>query len=210
MSGSRAWLNRNVAAMGATSLLSDASHETATAVLPGFLAALGLPPAALGLIKGFSDALASFLKLGAGWLGNRTGHRWGLAVAGYTLTCLMPLAFIFATSWPMVFAGKLLGWTGKGIRGPLRDAILAESVPPEARGRAFGFHRAGDTIGAVVGHPMRMGPGPDGPCRRRADATRCGRQRRLPLGLWAGAGGTGRARRERGRTGHRIQARFRA
>ena len=151
MSGKRAWFNRNVAAMGATSLLSDASHEAATAVLPGFLAALGLPPAALGLIEGVSDALASFLKLVAGWLGDRTGQRWGLAVGGYTLTGLMPLAFVVATSWPMVFAGKLLGWAGKGIRGPLRDAILAESVPPEARGRAFGFHRAGDTVGAIIG-----------------------------------------------------------
>ena len=78
MSAPRAWLNRNVAAMGATSLLSDASHEAATAVLPGFLAALGLPPFALGAIEGVADALASFLKLGAGWLGDRTGHRWGL------------------------------------------------------------------------------------------------------------------------------------
>ena len=146
-----AWLNRNVAAMGATSLLSDASHEAATAVLPGFLLALGLPPVALGVIEGASDALASFVKLGAGWLGDRTGRRWGLAVGGYTLTGLMPLVLAVATAWPVVLAGKLLGWLGKGIRGPLRDAMLAESVAPEARGRAFGFHRAGDTIGAVIG-----------------------------------------------------------
>ena len=151
MSAPRAWLNRNVAAMGATSLLSDASHEAATAVLPGFLAVLGLPPFALGAIEGVADALASFIKLGAGWLGDRTGHRWGLAVGGYTLTGLMPLAFVLAASWPLVFVGKLFGWAGKGIRGPLRDAILTESVPAEARGRAFGFHRAGDTIGAVIG-----------------------------------------------------------
>jgi hypothetical protein len=141
MSGSRVWLNRKVAAMGATSLLSDASHETATAVLPGFLAALGLPPA----------ALASFLKLGAGWPGDRPAIDGFSAVTGYALTGLMPLAFVVASAWPMVFAGKLLGWTGRGIRGPLREAILAESVPSEARGRAFGFHRAGDTIGAVIG-----------------------------------------------------------
>ncbi len=151
MTGARAWLNRNVAAMGAASLLSDASHEAATAVLPGFLVALGLPPSALGAIEGISDATASFLKLGSGWLGDRTGHRWSLATAGYTLTGLMPLAFVVATGWMAVFAGKLLGWVGKGIRGPLRDAMLTESVPAEARGRAFGFHRAGDTVGAVIG-----------------------------------------------------------
>jgi len=151
MTSGPSWLNRNVVAMGATSLLSDASHEAATAVLPGFLLALGLPPVALGVIEGVSDALASFVKLGAGWLGDRTGRRWGLAVGGYTLTGLMPLILAVATTWSLVLAGKLLGWLGKGIRGPLRDAMLAESVAPEARGRAFGFHRAGDTIGAVIG-----------------------------------------------------------
>lgn len=151
MNGARPWLNRNVAAMGVTSLLSDASHEAATAVLPGFLVALGLPPVALGAIEGVSDATASFIKLGSGWLGDRTGRRWGLAVTGYTLTGMMPLAFVLASGWPAVLGGKLVGWIGKGIRGPLRDAMLAESVPPEARGRAFGFHRAGDTVGAVIG-----------------------------------------------------------
>lgn len=151
MTGSRAWLNRNVAAMGVASLLSDASHEAATAVLPGFLVALGLPPSVLGAIEGISDATASFLKLGSGWLGDRTGHRWSLATVGYTLTGLMPLAFALASGWLAVFAGKLLGWVGKGIRGPLRDAMLTELVPSEARGRAFGFHRAGDTVGAVIG-----------------------------------------------------------
>lgn len=145
------WLNRNVAAMGATSLLSDASHEAVTSVLPGFLAALGLPPVALGVIEGLSDALASFVKLGAGWLGDRTGRRHGAAAAGYCLTGVMPLLIAVAASWPLVLLAKTIGWLGRGIRGPLRDAILAESVPPEARGRAFGFHRAGDTVGAVIG-----------------------------------------------------------
>ena len=145
------WLNRNVVAMGATSLLSDASHEAATSVLPGFLAVLGLPPAALGIIEGVSDALSSFVKLGSGWIGDRTGRRWRLAVTGYTMTGLMPLFLALAGSWPLVLGAKLFGWLGKGIRGPVRDAMLAESVAPEARGRAFGFHRAGDTIGAVIG-----------------------------------------------------------
>ena len=145
------WLNRNVVAMGVTSLLSDASHEAATSVLPGFLAVLGLPPVALGVIEGVSDALSSFVKLGSGWIGDRTGHRWRLAVVGYTLTGLMPLFLAIAGSWPVVLGAKLFGWLGKGIRGPVRDAMLAASVEPAARGRAFGFHRAGDTIGAVIG-----------------------------------------------------------
>ena len=145
------WLNRNVVAMSATSLFSDASHEAATAVLPGFLAVLGLPPFALGVIEGLSDATASFVKLGSGWIGDRTGNRWGLAVIGYSMTGLMPLFLAIAGTWPVVLGAKLLGWLGKGIRGPVRDAMLAASVPPEVRGRAFGFHRAGDTIGAVIG-----------------------------------------------------------
>lgn len=148
--GSR-WLNRNVVAIGATSLLTDASHESATTVLPGFLAALGLPPLALGVIEGTADAVSSFVKLGSGWLGDRVGHRFGIAVGGYVLTASMPLFLAVATSWPLVLGGRIVGWLGRGIRVPVRDAILAESVPAEARGRAFGFHRAGDTIGAVVG-----------------------------------------------------------
>jgi MFS family permease len=148
--GSR-WLNRNVVAIGATSLLTDASHESATTVLPGFLAALGLPPLALGVIEGTADAVSSFVKLGSGWLGDRIGHRFGIAVGGYVLTASMPLFLALATSWPLVLGGRIVGWLGRGIRVPVRDAILTESVPAEARGRAFGFHRAGDTIGAVVG-----------------------------------------------------------
>jgi len=151
------WLNRNVAGMGAASLLSDAGHEAATAALPGFLAVLGLPPIALGAIEGVSDALSSFVKLGAGWLGDRTGKRWGLAVGGYVLTGVMPLFMAVAQSWPLVFFGKTLGWFGRGVRGPLRDTMLATSVAPEARGRAFGFHRAGDTIGAVLGPLIAVG-----------------------------------------------------
>jgi len=149
--GRSTWLNRNVAAMAATSLLSDASHEATTAVLPAFLAALGLPPVALGVIEGAADALASFVKLGSGWLGDRTGARWAIATGGYALTGIMPLFFALAVSWPLVLFGKLLGWLGKGIRGPQRDAMLAGSVTPAERGRAFGFHRAGDTVGAVIG-----------------------------------------------------------
>ena len=145
------WRNRNVMAMGATSFLSDASHEATTTVLPGFLAALGLPPIALGLIEGVSDAASSFVKLGSGWLGDRTGRRWSIAVFGYGLTGIMPLLLALAGSWPIVLAAKTLGWAGRGIRGPVRDAILTDSVEPAARGRAFGFHRALDTIGAVVG-----------------------------------------------------------
>ena len=146
-----AWLNRNVVGMGLTSLLSDAGHEMATAVLPGFLSVLGVSAAVLGIIEGIADATSSFVKLGAGWLSDRLGHRKPITVGGYFLTGVSKGLFAFAYGWPLVLVGRVLGWFGRGIRGPLRDAMLASSVPPEARGKAFGFHRAGDTLGAIIG-----------------------------------------------------------
>lgn len=145
------WLNRNVVGMGLASLLSDAGHEMATAVLPGFLAALGVSPAALGSIEGIADAASSLAKLSAGWLSDRMGERKRLAVSGYFLTGMAKALFAFAYGWPLVLAGRVLGWLGRGIRGPLRDALLASSVPVQSRGKAFGFHRAGDTLGAIIG-----------------------------------------------------------
>jgi MFS family permease len=137
--------------MGLTSLLSDAGHESATAVLPTFLSAIGASPIALGVIEGVADAVSSFIKLGAGWYSDRIGHRKPVAVAGYLLTGVAKALFAFAWSWPLVLVGRVLGWFGRGIRGPLRDAMLAESVSPEDTGKAFGFHRAGDTLGAILG-----------------------------------------------------------
>jgi MFS family permease len=145
------WLNRNVMGMGITSFLSDASHEMATSVLPGFLSVIGAPPSALGLIEGISDALSSFVKLWGGWISDRLGHRKILATAGYTLTGLAMGIFAFAVTWPLVLVGRAVGWFGRGFRGPIRDAMLADSVDPSVRGRAFGFHRFGDTLGAIVG-----------------------------------------------------------
>jgi len=151
------WLNRNVIGMGVTSFLSDAGHEAATAVLPAFLNTLGAPPIALGTIEGVADAASSFVKLGAGWISDRLGHRKSITVAGYAITGVAIASFGLALSWPMVLIGRLFGWLGRGIRGPLRDAMLAESVPAESRGKAFGFHRAGDTLGAIVGPLLAVG-----------------------------------------------------
>jgi len=145
------WLNRNVVGMGLTSLLCDAGHEMATAVMAGFLAVLGAPVYALGMIEGVSDALSSFVKLGVGWWSDRLGHRKAITTAGYALTGGAFTLFAVAVSWPLVLVGRMVAWFGRGIRGPLRDAMLAESVAPADRGKAFGFHRAGDTLGAIIG-----------------------------------------------------------
>ncbi len=145
------WLNRTVFGAGVTSALGDLTYETTNVILPGFLAVLGMPPAVLGTIEGVADGLASFTKLGAGYIADRIGFRKALVVTGYGLTALMQVFMALAVGWPLVLLGRLVGWFGKGIRGPLRDAILAESITPETRGRAFGFHRAADTLGAVIG-----------------------------------------------------------
>jgi len=153
----KGWLNRNVVGMGVTSLLSDWGHEMATAILPAFLAVIGVPAAALGAIEGVADAVSSFVKLGAGWYTDRIGHRKGICVGGYFLTGVSKAIFAFAAGWPLVLFGRTLGWFGRGVRGPLRDAILAESVSSETRGKAFGFHRAGDTLGAIIGPLCAVG-----------------------------------------------------
>lgn len=145
------WLNRNVIGMGITSFFSDASHEMATAVLPAFLAVIGAPPSALGLIEGISDAVSSFIKLWGGWISDRLGHRKLLATIGYFLTGSAMALFALATTWLLVLVGRVVGWFGRGFRGPIRDAMLADSVDASSRGKAFGFHRFGDTLGAIVG-----------------------------------------------------------
>jgi MFS family permease len=147
------WLNRTVWGMAGTSLLSDLGHEAQSTILPTFMAALGLPPAALGVVEGIADATASFIKLGAGWFSDRVGRRKPFVVLGYLATGLASGVIAMASGFPLILAGKVFGWLGRGIRGPLRDAMLTDAIPKEARGRAFGFHRFGDTVGAILG-PM--------------------------------------------------------
>lgn len=153
------WLNSTVLGAGITSALGDIAHESTTTVLPGFLAALGLPsaPAILGLIEGLSDATSSFTKLGAGYYSDRIGHRKPVVLLGYALTAGAQALYALAFGWPLILFGRLLAWFGRGIRGPLRDAILAESITEQTRGRAFGFHRAADTLGAVIGPLLGAG-----------------------------------------------------
>jgi MFS family permease len=143
--------NRTIIGMGLTSFFSDLGHETATAILPLFLASLGAPAAALGVIEGVSDGLSSLAKLGAGWIGDRVSRRKPIVVGGYVLTGVATGLFGFATAWPQVLVSRAVGWLGRGVRGPLRDAMLADAVDPRLRGRAFGVERAGDTLGAVLG-----------------------------------------------------------
>jgi MFS family permease len=145
------WLNRNIIGFALTSFLSDFCHEMATAVLPQFFQAIGASAAALGFIEGVADAVSSFSKLGAGYWGDKTGKRKKLTVVGYALTGFSKAVFAFAFAWPLIMAGRIVGWLGRGIRSPLRDAMLADSVTKQNLAKAFGFHRTSDTLGAVVG-----------------------------------------------------------
>jgi MFS family permease len=145
------WLNRNVWGMTLTSLLSDACYEMVLAVLPGFLPIIHVAAAALGWIEGASDAFSSFLKLFAGHYSDKIGRRKGMIVLGYLFTGTGLSIFAAAVTWIPILLGRMVSWFGKGIRGSLRDTMLSESVDPDVRGRAFGFHRAGDTVGAIIG-----------------------------------------------------------
>lgn len=145
------WFNRTVAGAGLTSALGDFCYETTTVILPGFLAVLGVPAAALGLIEGAADAVASFTKMVSGYLADKLGHRKALVLLGYALTPLGQIFIALAAGWPLLLLGRLVSWFGKGLRGPLRDAIVIQAVSAQTRGRAFGFHRAMDTVGAVAG-----------------------------------------------------------
>jgi len=145
------WLNKNVIGMGAASFFSDFCHEMATAILPAFLASIGASAALLGTIEGIADAVSSFAKLGAGYYSDKKGIRKSIAVLGYFLTALGKVSFALAVIWPQVLLGRIIAWFGRGIRNPVRDAMLSGSVEIQDSGKAFGFHRAMDTLGAVLG-----------------------------------------------------------
>ncbi len=149
------WLTRNVFAIGMLSLFSDMGHELTTAVLPLFLATFGGGAAALGIIEGVSDAASSLVKLWMSYYSDRVGKRKPILIVGYFVTAMMGL-FAFVTAWWQMLVIRTIAWIGRGARGPVRDALLSESVPAEAHGRAFGFEGAMDTIGAVIGPAIAL------------------------------------------------------
>jgi MFS family permease len=145
------WLNRTVIGIALASLFSDWSHEIATAVLPAFLGSLGVAAAWLGIIEGVSDGLSSFAKLGSGFYTDRLPRRKPIAFAGYLITALATAAFGLATAAWHVLIARAVAWLGRGVRTPVRKEILAGAVDRSVYGRVFGFERAMDTLGAIVG-----------------------------------------------------------
>ena len=145
-------LPRNVFAIGLVSLLNDASSEIIYPLLPVFLSVtLGASPAAIGLIEGAAESASSLLKLFSGYFSDRIGKRKAMVVGGYALANLVRPLLALTTNWYQVLAIRLTDRVGKGVRTAPRDAMIADAVEVEQRGIAFGFHRAMDHSGAMIG-----------------------------------------------------------
>ena len=151
------WLTRGVLGVGLASLLADAGHEVPTALLPSFLTALGAPAAALGVIEGLADGAAGAARLFGGALADDPERRRRTALGGYVGTAL--LAALIGVTSAVWQAGMLrvAAWTARGVRVPARNALLADLTGPETYGRAYGFERAMDNIGAIVGPLLALG-----------------------------------------------------
>ncbi len=147
----RPWLSRTLIVLTVVSLTQDLASELLYPLLPLFLTGvLAAPPVVLGLVEGLAEATAGVTKYIAGRWSDRRRRRPFVA-AGYGLAAAGKAVVAAATMWPVVLVGRVLDRFGKGVRSAPRDALIAASVPPAARGRAFGFHRMGDSLGAVFG-----------------------------------------------------------
>jgi MFS family permease len=145
-------LHRTVRSLGLVSLLTDASSEMIYPLLPAFLTGtLRAGPAFLGVVEGLAETVAAALKILSGRVSDRLPRRKPLVVAGYSLSSLVRPLVALATLPSHVLAVRVLDRVGKGVRSAPRDALVAEVTSREDRGRAFGFHRAMDHAGAVVG-----------------------------------------------------------
>ena len=146
------WLNRNVLGIGLADLAADANYEMVFAVLPLFITAgLGAPAFAVGLVEGIGDGSSAVVKLWSGWYSDRIAWRKRLAVGGYGTTVVGLGLLVAVASWPQVIVARSLAWMGRGLRQPIRSAMLAGSVDTPDLGKAFGFHEALDTAGALIG-----------------------------------------------------------
>jgi MFS family permease len=138
--------------LGWTSLFTDAATEIIYPLLPIYLSrVLGAGALSLGIIEGVAEAVNSLLKVLSGWLSDRRTRRRPLVIAGYALSSAARPLIALTSSWPQVLVIRALDRTGKGIRGAPRDAMLARFADPSSRGRIFGFHRAMDHTGAILG-----------------------------------------------------------
>lgn len=151
-------LPRNIWAVSVTSFFMDISSEMVINLIPLFLSnVLGVKTNIIGLIEGVAESTSSLLKLFSGWLSDKLKARKWLAVAGYGISAFVKPLFYFASSWGWVAGVRWADRVGKGIRTSPRDALIADSITENQRGLAFGFHRAADTGGAVLGLAIAFG-----------------------------------------------------
>ncbi|MHB9025567.1 MAG: MFS transporter [Armatimonadota bacterium] len=151
-SGPLRGLTPNVIRLGLVSFFADVSSEMLYPITPIFLTlVLGAPMAVVGLIEGVAEATANVLKTASGWMSDHTGRRRPFVIFGYTLSALSKPLLALAQGWGLVLGARVLDRFGKGVRSSPRDALLADSVPEASRGKAFGWHRGMDTLGAVIG-----------------------------------------------------------
>jgi len=154
------WLTPGVTGIGAASFLADAGHEVPTALLPSLLTStLGAPASALGLIEGVSDGFAGLARLGGGVLADDPARRRSVAVGGYSSTAVLAGLTGAATAAWHVGVLRAGAWAARGLRVPARNALLADIAPPGAYGRAYGFERAMDNLGAIAGPLLALDAG---------------------------------------------------
>ena len=152
------WLTRGVGGIGIASLLADVGHEIPTALLPSFLTStLGAPAAALGLIEGVADASAGVARFAGGALADDPERRRAVAVGGYTATAVLSSLIGVCTATWQVGVLRAGAWTARGLRVPARNALLADVAPRAAYGRAYGFERMMDNLGAIGGPLLALG-----------------------------------------------------
>ncbi len=145
------WVTRTVVGIVLATFFSDVGHEMVTAVLPLYLATIGLGPAALGVMEGAADLAFSLSKLAGGAVGHRVQRKRPWMAAGYLVTTLGTGLIALVQAVAAVISLRTVAWFGRGFRSPLRDFLLADEVGPTHFGRAYGFERSADMIGAVVG-----------------------------------------------------------
>ncbi len=155
---SSGWFTPGVRGIGLASLLSDLGHEVPTSLLPRFVTStLGGSAAALGVIEGVADAVSGVARLMGGALADDPDRRRATAVGGYTSTAILSSLIGAAAGVWQVGLLRAGAWASRGIRQPSRNALLADAVPPEAYGRAYGFERTMDNLGAIGGPLLAIG-----------------------------------------------------
>lgn len=155
MAVKRGWLyglTLNIMLLAIASFLTDVSSEMILPILPFFFLTLpGASTAILGLVDGLAESTVSFVQIASGYYSDKIGKRKVFVSAGYGFSSVLKTTFAFVISWPQFVVVRVVERMGKGVRNPPRDAIIAESTKPETVGKAFGFHRAMDTSGAILG-----------------------------------------------------------